>query len=171
MNKKMKHFLLPLFLGVSCLSSYSMADTIATINTSTLFKNHPKFEEVKKMLDDTFYKFQEEINKDKQHILELEKDINNKKLKRDEVNKKKKELDMLKDLLKAKAQKMSEQRSEIENQKRIEILQDIQENSIEYAKKNNVDVIIDSGSVVFIKTNKDLTEDILKYIKEKQMKK
>lgn len=84
------------------------------------------------------------------------------------LKKSKKIINDIKVLLDEKAKMFNEEKTQLENSSRQKILVDIQKNASEYAEINDYTMIIDSGSVVHISKQEDLTEAVLKHIKSKK---
>lgn len=164
-------FISSLLLG-SVLSHSTLAiepiKYIGVVNTAIVFKEHKKYKEMDKALQKDFQSKKASILSDKQMIekeeSELKEKIKNKKISKAAIKKEEVELADKKLLLNEKERILNEKIKESIDEGRMEILQDIQDKTIAYAKEHNIDMIIDSPSVIFSSKEQNITKELIDYI-------
>lgn len=167
----MRKLLITTSLLFATATSFAI-DKVGMINTSILFKEHPIFRLTEQDLKKKISQYQKELQEDRETIEQKQKELNRKKatkrISAANAKKEQKIIDDIKVLLDEKAKMFNEEKTQLENSSRQKILVDIQKNASEYAEINDYTMIIDSGSVVHISKQEDLTEAVLKHIKSKK---
>lgn len=161
----MKKFLfsLPIFL---IFYTHSISSEISTVDISFLLKNSNQGKSIEKKLENLnsthLKKFQE-----KKKILETEeKKVSSKKniLSKEDFNK-----EVLKFQEKVKnyeneRRKSSQEINDFKLKEIAKLLEKINKILIEYSNKNSISTVIDKKNVIIIKTENDITKDILKIL-------
>ena len=168
---------LAILLGLMCCSTMAIADSnlnIGVINTSVIFKAHNDFELLDSKFKKEFMEKKKSIEEDKVLIEQLEEtlrsNIENKKIGKVAIKKEEQSIEDKKSLLAEKEKMLNEQMRKTSESGRVQILKDIKDNVELYAKQNGYDLILDTGSAVYLKKELDISDKVINFINSKEQK-
>ncbi|SNC58317.1 molecular chaperone Skp [Sodalis endosymbiont of Henestaris halophilus] len=164
----MKKWLYAAGLGLTLTTAFAQAaDKIAVVNVSNVFQNSPQLAAIIQQLE---YEFKDRANE----LQSMERDLQAKiqLLQRDGSTMKASELSSLEKLVmdqrnifSNKAQAFEQDNRRRNNEERKKILSRIQDAVKIVANEKGYDIVIDSTTVAYANSTKDITDDVMKQVK------
>ena len=161
----MKKFLFSLSIFL-IFYTHSISSEISTVDISFLLKNSNQGKSIEKKLENLNSKHLKKFQEKKKILETEEKKVSSKKniLSKEDFNK-----EVLKFKEKVKnyeneRRKSSQEINDIKLKEIAKLLEQINKILIEYSNKNSISTVIDKKNVIIIKTENDITKDILKIL-------
>ena len=163
--KLIKNFIL-IFFFLIISSQNSFANKINYIDIDFIIKNSERGKLIIQNLEKINKKNIEELKNEQKSLLDLEKDIKNKKniLSEDEINKKINDLNLKVKNFNVKKSKINKEYNKMEQTELNNFFAKVEKLIANYVKEKSIDLLIDKKTVFVGITSLDVTDDVLNLV-------